>query len=89
MELTTEAAPRILSLAARDFWNVEYLKRLPGMIFTDDRPGAAETHMWWARNQGEVGFYLHGYQSAWLPASLLEKEKQESLADALFAATPL
>jgi FAD/FMN-containing dehydrogenase len=87
MELTMEAAPRILSLAARDFWNVEYLKRVPGIIFTDDRPGAAEAHMWWAGNQGEVGFYLHGYHSAWLPASLLEKEELESLADALFTAS--
>jgi hypothetical protein len=87
MELTIESGPRIMSLAARDFWNVEYLKRLPEMIFTDDRPGAAETHMWWAGNQGEVGFYLHGYQSTWLPASLLEKEGQEGLADALFAAS--
>jgi FAD/FMN-containing dehydrogenase len=87
LELTIESAPRIMSLAARDFWNVEYLKRLPDMIFTDDRPVAAETHMWWAGNQGEVGFYLHGYESAWLPASLLEKEGQERLTDALFAAS--
>jgi FAD/FMN-containing dehydrogenase len=86
-ELTIESVPRIMSLGARDFWNVEYLKKLPGLISTDDRPGATETHMWWAGNQGEVGFYLHGYESAWLPASLLEKEEQERLADALFAAS--
>jgi FAD/FMN-containing dehydrogenase len=85
-ELTIESIPRIGSMPARNFWNAEYLrKNWPDMIFTDDRPGAAETHMWWAGNQGEVGFYLHGYESAWLPASLLEKEEQKRLADALFA----
>ena len=30
---------------------------------------------------------LHAYQSAWLPASLLQAEKRESLCDALFAAS--
>ena len=84
-ELTFESIPRIGSVPARNFWNAEYLrKNWPDMIFPDDRPGAAETHIWWAGNQGEVGFYLYGYESAWLPASLLEKEEQKRLADALF-----
>lgn len=86
--LTIESAPTIVSLPARNFWNAEDLgKKAPGMVFTDDRPGAAGTHMWWASNQGEVGFYLHGYESAWLPASLLEKDGQERLTNALFAAS--
>jgi FAD/FMN-containing dehydrogenase len=86
--LTIESAPTIVSLPARNFWNAEDpSKNAPGMVFTDDRPGAAETHMWWASNQGEVGFYLHGYESAWLPASLLEKDGQERLMNALFAAS--
>jgi FAD/FMN-containing dehydrogenase len=85
-DLTIESIPMIGSVPARNFWNAEYLrKNLPDMIFTDDRPGAAETHMWWAGNQGEVGFYLHGYESVWLPASLLQREEQQRLADALFA----
>jgi FAD/FMN-containing dehydrogenase len=87
-DLTIESIPRIGSVPARNFWNAEYLRQnLPDMIFTDDRPGAAATYMWWAGNQGEVGFYLHGYESAWLPASLLEKEEQKRLADALFASS--
>ncbi len=45
--LTIESAPTIASLPARSFWNTEDLrKKAPGMIFTDDRPGAADTHMW-------------------------------------------
>ena len=43
--------------------------------------------MFWAGNLGEAGQVLHGYQSAWLPASLLQKDQQDSLGDALFAAT--
>jgi hypothetical protein len=43
--------------------------------------------MWWAGNQGEVGVFWHGYESIWLPASLLEKEQQKQLADALFASS--
>jgi FAD/FMN-containing dehydrogenase len=86
-ELTIESAPMIVSLPARNFWNVEYLKKMPDLISTDDRPGAAVTHMWWAGNQGEVGFFLHGYESVWLPQSLLEREGQERVADALFAAS--
>ncbi|CAB3806046.1 BBE domain-containing protein [Pararobbsia alpina] len=30
---------------------------------------------------------LHGYESAWLPAALLQDDKRQSLADTLFAAT--
>jgi hypothetical protein len=30
---------------------------------------------------------LHGYDSLWLPASLLQQNRQQSLADALFAAS--
>ena len=42
--------------------------------------------MWWKRRRpDQVGWFLHGYESAWLPASLLGQ--QESLADALFAAS--
>jgi hypothetical protein len=33
---------------------------------------------------GTIVFW-HGYESLWLPASLLEKEQQKQLADALFA----
>ena len=34
----------------------------------------------------EAGAVWHGYHSAWLPASLLEADRRESLVDALFAA---
>ena len=63
------------------------LKELPGVVLADDRPGAPEANVFWAANLGEAGQVLHGYQSAWLPASLLQPDRQESLADAVFAAS--
>jgi FAD/FMN-containing dehydrogenase len=87
-ELLLTLVPGILSLPARKMWDVEFLKKnAPSMVFTDYRPGAPESHLWWASNQGEVGIFWHGYESLWLPASLLQKEQQKQLADALFAAS--
>jgi hypothetical protein len=40
----------------------------------------------WAGNLGEAAAVWYAYQSAWLPASLLEAGQRQSLADALFAA---
>ncbi len=80
-------APRIVSVPARHFWDPALLKKAPGVVLTDARPGAPEDNVFWATNLGEAGFYLHAYQSAWLPASLLRKDRRELLADALFAAS--
>lgn len=79
--------PKILAVPARHFWDPEYLKKVPGLVLADDRPGAPETNLFWAGNLGETGQVLHGYQSAWIPAALLEKDRQKNLADALFAAS--
>ncbi len=78
--------PKILALQARQFWDPESLKKVPGVVLSDDRPGAPEANVFWASNLGEAGQVLHGYQSAWIPASLLQKDKQGDLADTLFAA---
>jgi FAD/FMN-containing dehydrogenase len=78
--------PKIMALQARQFWDPESLKKVPGVVLSDDRPGAPEANVFWAGNLGEAGQVLHGYQSAWIPASLLQKDQQENLADTLFAA---
>jgi FAD/FMN-containing dehydrogenase len=82
------SGPLIRSIPARNWWDADYRRKtLPNTVHTDDRPGAAETHVWWASNQNEVGIFWHGYQSIWLPATLLQKDRQQGLADALFAAS--
>jgi FAD/FMN-containing dehydrogenase len=79
--------PRILTAPARHFWDPGFLGKLPEIVLTDNRPGAPEANVFWASNLEEAGQVLHGYQSAWLPASLLQTDQQETLDDALFAAT--
>jgi FAD/FMN-containing dehydrogenase len=53
----------------------------------DRRAGAPPWHGWWNGDQDQVGLFLHGYDSTWLPAWLLAPERQAQLADALFAAS--
>jgi FAD/FMN-containing dehydrogenase len=80
------AEPVILAVPAQKFWDLRSLKNLPGVVLADDRPGAPEGNFFWASNLEEAGQVLHGYQSAWLPASLLQKDRQDELTEALFSA---
>jgi FAD/FMN-containing dehydrogenase len=83
---TLKAPPVIVSIAARDFWNVDYMeKHHPGAFVADPRPGANPQNVWWRGDGGQVGWFIYGFESLWLPASLLEDDSQERLADALFA----
>jgi FAD/FMN-containing dehydrogenase len=79
--------PGIFAFPARSFWDPAFLRTVPGLVLSDDRPGAPEGNIFWASNLGEAGQVHHGYQSAWLPASLLQSDERENLGDALFAAT--
>jgi FAD/FMN-containing dehydrogenase len=81
------SAPWIVAVPARRFWDPGFLRGVPGVVLVDDRPGAPEANVFWAGNLGEAGQVLHGYQSAWLPVSLLQPDRQEALGDALFAAS--
>ncbi len=63
------------------------LKLIPGVVIADDRPGAPAENIFWTANVGEAGAVWYAYQSAWLPVSLLEADRRDSFADALFAAT--
>ena len=56
-------------------------------MIPDRRAGAPDYHGWWQGDQDQVGAFLHGYESLWLPASLLSEGERQRLADALFAAS--
>ncbi len=84
--LSLDAPPNIPAIPARSFWDPDALRKVPGLVLSDDRPGASPDNVFWASNQREAAQYLHAYQSAWLPAALLEKDQQSRLADALHAA---
>jgi FAD/FMN-containing dehydrogenase len=78
---------KIVSTSARSFWAPTLFKRLFGFISTDDRPGAPAGNVFWPGDQGQAGQFLQGYQSAWLPAALLQAGRRQALCDALFAAS--
>jgi FAD/FMN-containing dehydrogenase len=79
---------RVMSIPARHFWDAGFFRQhAPGLMVQDDRPGASPHHALWKGDQEQVGWFIHAYQSAWLPASLLQHGRQPQLADALYAAS--
>jgi hypothetical protein len=87
-DFSVDFAPlKIVSTSARTFWAPTSIKRALGFISRDDRAGAPEGNVFWPGDQGEAGQVLHGYQSAWLPANLLQDARRPALCEALFAAT--
>jgi FAD/FMN-containing dehydrogenase len=73
---------------ARAWWDVEARKkRGSDAMISDPRPGALASHAWWSSDKDQVSAFLHGFESIWLPASLLLSSKQADLAGALFAAS--
>jgi FAD/FMN-containing dehydrogenase len=85
-DFTILSAPNVVAAPARRFWDPAVLKTLPGLVVSDNRPGAPAANIFWAGNLGEAGAVWYAYQSVWLPASLLEDDQRERLAGALFAA---
>jgi FAD/FMN-containing dehydrogenase len=76
------------SIHARAWWDAEARKQQGSeAMIGDPRPGAPVSHAWWSGDQDQVSAYLHGYESLWLPAALLQKAEQAHLASALFAAS--
>jgi hypothetical protein len=68
---------------ARSWWEVP---GNPAMI-PDNRKGAPKHQGWWKGDQGQVGAFIHGYESLWLPATLLENQNRQSLVDALYSSS--
>jgi FAD/FMN-containing dehydrogenase len=87
-EYTFEKPFRAIALPARHFWNLAFFKKhAPDFMLADERPGAPAHHGVWKGDAAEAGWFIHGYQSAWLPESLLGAGGQSQLVSALFRAT--
>ena len=87
-EYTFEEPFKIVAFPAQHYWDAQFLnQRMPGIMVADDRPGTPPHHVVWEGDQGQVGWFIHSYQSAWIPASLLRKDQQSLLVEALFACT--
>ncbi len=76
-------APGAWTGDARGWWRIE----LNGSMIPDTRDGAPKHHGWWKGDQGQVGAWLHGYDSLWLPAVLLQAAERARLVLALLEAS--
>jgi FAD/FMN-containing dehydrogenase len=82
-----ESKPLIIDFPARHFWDPEFLSRMPGATKSDDRAGSAAGNLYWAGDASQCGQVLHGYDSVWLPAALLDDARIVGLTESLYAAT--
>lgn len=87
-DLAEMSEVRLVAMPGRNWWDYDYLRSvLPTSIVTDDRANVPPKRFWWAGNGSEVGIFLSGYESLWLPEALLRPAQRGALADALFAAS--
>jgi FAD/FMN-containing dehydrogenase len=87
-DFSITSAPRIVAIPARHLWDPDFLRAHVGeAILADDRPNASPDNIFWAGNLAEAGHVLYGFQSAWLPASLLAPNRRQQLATTLFEAS--
>jgi len=85
---TFETPLTIIEIPARHLWDTAFLrKNAPNLIVADDRKQAPLENIYWAADKEQAGQFLFAFHSAWLPAALLQNDKQVDLTNAIFAAT--
>jgi len=83
---TVEPGMILASMPMRHWWDAEWRKEQHQQAFlSDTRPGANPVNAWWTGDAGQVAWTIYAFESLWLPASLLDDNSQERLANALFA----
>jgi len=76
--------PFIRSARMRNRWDPQFFRTLaPQAIVTDDREGAPPENIFWKANLAEAGHVLYGFQSLWLPRTLLDAGRREEFAERL------
>jgi FAD/FMN-containing dehydrogenase len=75
--------PWVGATSSRGWWDLEGNEAM----IRDDRPDVPNYHGWWNGDQDQVGAFIYGYESMWLPASLLDPAQRPKLIDALFASS--
>lgn len=83
--LTVQDEPAILMVPGGHFWDPNYGPRAATMMH-DDRPGAPADNFYEKGNVTEAGWLLHGYQSAWIPADLLNPENRATFSEGFYLA---
>jgi hypothetical protein len=72
----------------RDMWDSAARRsRKSTSMHYDERPGSPPIQAWWSGDSEQVSMLIHGYDSVWLPKSLLEPNRRATLTDALFKAS--
>ena len=71
------------ALPARQWWQFDER----GSLVRDPRAGVPKYYGWWKGDADQVGFFITGFDSVWLPASLLAEKQRGRLTDALFASS--
>ncbi len=80
-DYTLEGPTIVGGLPARHWWDVEFQNKLhPGVYVVDPRPGASPTDAWWGGDGAQCGQVLYGFESLWLPASLLDSKRKSGLS---------
>ena len=83
-----EKPVRVIAVPSQHFWDADFFRQhIPGAMVDDDRAGAPRHHVLWEGDHDQVGWFIHAMKSAWLPASLLRKDQQSRLVDAIFASS--
>ena len=83
---TIEPGMILGSMPAPHWWDPEWRKQQHQDVFVSDpRTGASPNNVWWTGDAGQVAWTIYGFESLWLPASLLRDNSGERLANALFA----
>jgi FAD/FMN-containing dehydrogenase len=83
-----QSDPVLGSMPTRHWWDPGWRAEHHQSVFkTDSRPGSPSTNVWWNGDGGQVAWVIWGFESLWLPASLLHTDAQDKLADALFSAS--
>jgi FAD/FMN-containing dehydrogenase len=85
-DYSTQRPPAVIAVPGRRFWDPSFLRSVPDLVLSDDRPHAPESNIYWATNRSEAGQVLQAYESSWLPASLLHPQNRPRLVDALIEA---
>jgi hypothetical protein len=79
--------PLIADMPARKVWDAEFRKKYTAnTIISDTRSDANPNDFSWVGDHDQIGAFWRGYESLWLPVSLLAPDHQNRIADALFAA---
>ncbi len=75
-------------MPAQHWWDVQWSRRHGRDAFVvDPRAGASPGNAWWSGDGGQVGWFVYGFGSLWLPQTLLGDEQRDRLCDALFVAS--